>query len=185
MLVSATGTARKMRALIVYESMFGNTEEIARAVAKGMSELSPDLVEIASAPAQPPDWIELLVVGGPTHGHGMSRRGTRRTAADQAGPALVSQGAGLREWLSGLVPAGRDFAVATFDTRFDKARWVTGSAAAGAARLLRRRGYRLVAAPASFFVVSTAGPLVPGEVERAQGWGAILADQVLGHPVGR
>jgi len=164
-----------MRALIVYESMFGNTEECARAVAKGVGEyLSTDLVDIAAAPAEVPDDVDLLIVGGPTHAHGLSRPGTRQSAADTAGRAPVPGGDGLREWLEHLAPPRHDVAVATFDTRFDKPRWLTGSAAGKAARILRTLGYRLVAEPARFFVTSMSGPVAEGEQQRAQRWGARL-----------
>src|SRR4051794_17029848 len=63
-----------MRALVVYESMYGNTKEIATAVADGVSRRMPvQLVEVGAAPTAIADDIALLVVGAPTHGHGMSK----------------------------------------------------------------------------------------------------------------
>jgi hypothetical protein len=168
-------TVSTMRALIVYESMFGNTEEIAQAVAKGMqSYLATDVLEIAQAPVRLVDDVELLVVGGPTHGHGLSRPATREAAGKQTGNSPVSRGRGLREWLQSLPSPSHETAVAAFDTRFDKPRWLTGSAARGAARILRRRGYRLITEPASFYVTSTSGPLAENERGRAQEWGAAV-----------
>lgn len=121
-----------MRALVVYESMYGNTEEIAQAVRNGLlGSVAAELVEVSDAPGALPDDVDLLVVGGPTHGFGMSRPGTRDTARKQAGESLVSRGRGIREWLTELPPARRDVLSATFDTRFDKPRWLTGSAARG------------------------------------------------------
>jgi hypothetical protein len=131
------------------------------------------------APAEVPDDVDLLIVGGPTHAHGLSRPGTRQTAADTAGRSPVSGGDGLREWLEHLAPARRDVAVAAFDTRFDKPRWLTGSAAGKAVRILRGLGYRLVAEPAGFFVTSTSGPVAEGEYERAHRWGAGLGTAVV------
>lgn len=164
-----------MRALIVYESMFGNTEEIARAVAKGLLPYLPaSLVEVGDAPRELPDDVELLVVGGPTHGFGLSRPGTRDTAARQAGSSLVSRGQGLREWLRLLPSPRHEVSAAAFDTRFDKPRWLTGSAARGAAQALQRLGYRLVSKPVSFYVTSTSGPLAEGQQERARDWGAAI-----------
>jgi hypothetical protein len=161
-----------VRALVVYESMFGNTEEIAQAVMEGLlGTVAAELVEVSDAPGAPPDDVDLLVVGGPTHGFGMSRPGTRDTARKEAGESLVSRGPGIREWLTGLPPAQRDVLSAAFDTRFDKPRWLTGSAARGAARLLRQRGYRPVIEPTSFFVTATGGPLADGERVRARQWG--------------
>ena len=63
-----------MRALVVYESMYGNTKEIAAAVADGLSTRMPvQLTEVGAAPTLLADDIGLLVVGGPTHAHGMSK----------------------------------------------------------------------------------------------------------------
>ncbi len=77
----------------------------------------------------------------------------------------------LRAFLAGLpVDASKDVPAAAFDTRFPKARALTGSAAAGIARRLRRKGARLVAPPESFFVTDMEGPLVEGELERAAAW---------------
>ncbi len=164
-----------MRALVVYESMFGNTEEIARAVMKGLlASVAAELVEVSDAPSPLPDDVDLLVVGGPTHGFGMSRPGTRDTSRGQAGESLVSRGPGIRDWLTRLAPVRRDVASATFDTRFDKPRWLTGSAARGAARLLERRGYRSIVEPTSFFVTAAAGPLADGERVRAAQWGGTV-----------
>ena len=91
-----------MRALVVYESMFGNTRLVAEAVADGLSSvLDVDVVEVAAAPTSFDD-VELLVVGGPTHAFGMTRQRTRddaRRQAEQSGHEVVSMGIGMREWL--------------------------------------------------------------------------------------
>lgn len=80
--------------------------------------------------------------------------------------------------MAGRAPSGRTGVVAaTFDTRIDKPRWLTGSAARKAADLLRHNGYRVVATD-SFVVSGTQGPLCDGEIERAQAWGAELAEQL-------
>ena len=72
-----------MRALVVYESMFGNTRLVAEAVAEGLSSgLDVDVVEVAAAPTSFDD-VELVVVGGPTHALGMTRQRTRDDARRQ------------------------------------------------------------------------------------------------------
>jgi hypothetical protein len=88
-------------------------------------------VEVGAAPAVIGDDVELLVVGGPTHAFGLSRPGTRRSAAQQAEDELVSTGIGLREWLGTLPKGSPDVAVAAFDTRISKPR-LPGAAAAAA-----------------------------------------------------
>jgi hypothetical protein len=97
--------------------------------------------------------VDLLVVGGPTHAHGMSRSSTRRTAVDDkkntfAEPTIAP---GLREWMDGL-PSGAERLAAAFGTRIDKPAFLTGSAAKGIARRLKHHGYRLVVGPESFLV---------------------------------
>jgi hypothetical protein len=66
---------------------------------------------------------------------------------------------------------------AAFDTRIDKPRF-PGSAAAGAAKRLRRLGFHQAMAPESFFVVGSTGPLLPGEYERAHRWGELVGSTV-------
>jgi hypothetical protein len=160
-----------MRALVVVESSFGNSRAVADALADGLLEGLGD-AEVRSVGTASTDLagVELLVVGGPTHAFGMSRDQTRADAVRQGAPAETS-GPGIREWLADLEPPAR-LPVATFDTRVARVRHVPGSAARGAARMLRRRGCVLVARPESFFVVDTMGPLVDGELARAREWGA-------------
>ncbi|GGO78394.1 flavodoxin family protein [Nonomuraea cavernae] len=163
-----------MYALIVYESMYGNTGQVAQAVAEGLARaMRTEVVEVAAAPVSPPEEVALLVVGGPTHAFSMSRESTRRSAAEQAREPLVSQGPGIREWLAALRVA-RGTPVAAFDTRVAKPH-LPGSAARAAAKRLRRLGLRLVAPAQSFFVTDSRGPLADGELDRARRWGETLA----------
>jgi flavodoxin len=157
-----------MQVVVVYDTQFGNTERVARAIAAGAAGVgSVDLLpaaESAGRPHVPPD---LLLIGGPTQRHGMS-------------PAL-------RAYLDALPRDGlRNTRVATFDTRYRMAPLLSGSAAKDAAGRLRRSGFRLVAAPESFFIERDRPPdgekrrhgseqLEPGELERATAWGRRLA----------
>lgn len=162
-----------MRAVVVYESMFGNTRTVALAVAEGLaSRMQVETVEVGEAPDIVDDAVDLLVVGGPTHAFSLSRPATRRSAAEQAPEGLVSKGIGLREWLDSLETAPGVHAAA-FGTRIKKA--LPGSAAKAASRRLRRDGCRLLSGPEDYFVEDTLGPLIPGEVERARAWGERLA----------
>jgi hypothetical protein len=162
------------RALVVFESMFGNTQAIAQAVADGLrSTMDVDVVEVGTAPAIPPHEVELLVVGGPTHAFGLTRPSTRQDAARQAGHAVVSGGIGLREWLEALEPPEGLLTVA-FDTKVHRPH-LPGSAAHGADRRLRRLGVRTIMRPESFWVTGTPGPLLDGEITRAQAWGERVA----------
>ena len=165
---------RTMTALVVYESMFGNTETIARSVAEALAGVAE--VTLAEARDMPTaTGVDLLVVGGPTHAFGLSRPNTRQDAVRQgsARPADV----GIREFLD-RSPALSGIAAATFDTKIDKT-FVPGSAAAKAHRRLRRLGCRMLAGPETFRVTSTTGPLVEGEAERAGRWAARLGATAL------
>lgn len=165
--------AAVMSALVVYESMFGNTETVARAIADGLaSRMEVDLVEVGAAPVAIRDDVTLLVAGGPTHAFGLSRANTRKSAADQSHGPLVSRGIGLREWLDALAP-GRA-AVATFDTRVRHPR-VPGSAARAAERRLGKLGFQAVVPAETFWVGGTPGPLLDGEADRARRWGERVA----------
>ena len=163
-----------MKALVVYESMFGNTRRVAEEIARGIGDAAEVvLCDVDEAPAAPDPDLDLLVVGGPTHAFSMSRRSTREDARDR-GPHVEGGETGIREWLGGL-PRGRHTGtVAAFDTRVEKVRRLPGSAAKAAARVLRRSGYAEAAAPESFYVLDIDGPLAPGELARAHGFGARL-----------
>lgn len=162
------------RALVVFESMFGNTELIAHAVADGLAEQMPVDVRRAAADVTVPDDVDLLVVGGPTHAFSMSRAGTRRSAVDQGAPATAAAGPGLREWIEALHPSSKRLAVAAFDTRIKK-RGVPGSAAKSAEKRLRRQGLRVVVPATSFWVTDSRGPLKADEQARAMHWGQQVA----------
>ncbi len=163
-----------MRALVVYESMFGNTRTIAEAVAVGLSLRGVD-VEVTEVGDQiDPSHLEvdLLVVGAPTHTFTLSRAETRASAADHTDQPLLSNGRGVREWLDEL-PTDLPLNVAAFDTHADKR--LPGGASKSIRRRLRRLGYPLVLPAESFLVTDMTGPLVDGEMQRARGWGAHLA----------
>jgi hypothetical protein len=168
-----------MRALVVYESMYGNTREIARNIADGLrADYEVTLVPVAEATAELVTWADLLVVGAPTHMHGLSSVVTRRMAAraaarDGGGLRLEPNagGPGLPEWLKDL--GRREGLAAAFDTRINGLAVITGRASRPIARLLKRHGYRLVAAPKSF-LVSWETTLLDGEAARARRWGMTL-----------
>lgn len=173
-----------MRALVVYESMFGNTRAIAEAIASGIDgDATVSVIGVNDLDARRLGGVDLLVVGAPTHAHGMSRPSTRRSAADIANKPgskikleLYALGKGAREWVDAIGPVTAR--AATFDTRVKGPAWVTGSAARGIAKRLRHLGARLVAEPNSFFVKNNT--LRPGEKERAAEWGRQLALELQG-----
>ena len=145
-----------MNTLVLFDSKFGNTEQIARAIGAALETTgSVDVRSIGDVDSFAPG-IDLLVVGGPTQAHGVN--------------------AALKAFLDGLPPdTVQGVAAATFDTRF---RWpvlLSGSAARGIAERLERKGARLLAKPASFFVEHGEGPLADGELARAESWARQVA----------
>jgi hypothetical protein len=164
-----------MRALVVFESMFGNTRALAEAIGTGLAEYTPvEVVNVCEACPVPE--VDLLIVGGPTHGRGLSNRSSRQQGTEPA----ACRRTGLREWLQACPHAGGSGIAAAFDTRLDHPRWLTGSASRAITRRLARHGYRLIATPASFVVAGCSGPLRDGELERARRWGTGLAVAAAG-----
>lgn len=157
-----------MHALVVYDSVYGNTERIARAIAEGLGDGS-QAIQVGAAGPDSLDGLDILVVGSPT-------QGGRPTPA-------------LKAWLDAM-PSGRltSTAVAAFDTRFSSAGHgfglrlvikVMGAAAPRIMSLLRAKGGNVAAAPEGFIVQDKEGPLREGEVERARSWGRALVEQAV------
>jgi hypothetical protein len=173
-----------VNALVVYESMYGNTREVAEAIAGGLGARA---VPVHRADPSEVRDVSLLVVGGPTHMHGMASSMSRHgavQAAEEDGHELDESAHSeptLRAWLAEADGGGRS--AAAFDTRIDRSPTLTGSAARGIAKRLRRHGYRLVADSNSFFVEDSEGPLAPGELDRARKWGEALARLAAGAEV--
>ncbi|GLW57433.1 flavodoxin domain-containing protein [Kitasatospora phosalacinea] len=160
-----------MRAVIVYESSYGNTGQVAAAIADGVRQADPD-AEVRCLPvagAGTVGDVDLLVVGGPTHMRGMSTRLSRALAAKAGAPG---HGSGLRSWLRTLPDGGPGARAAAFDTRAGVKH--AGAAADGIAARLTEHHWDLAAEPAGFLVEDTGGPLRTGETDRARAWGAAL-----------
>ncbi len=172
-----------MRVLVVYESMFGSTRQIAEAIGAGLTaDTDGVVVGVAAAPTSLDDF-DLVVVGGPTHAWGMSWPSTRRSTtmrAEKQRSGLVLEpgantGPGVREWLQSA--GGAHARAAAFDTRINSPVLFTGRASKGIARQLARHGLSMVVPPESF-LVDKESHLLPGELERARTWGATLTTMV-------
>ncbi len=148
-----------MNSLVVYDSQFGNTEKIAQRVAETLAAYgSARAVRVSAVEPNAFDEIELLVVGCPTQ-------------AWNSTPAMKNFIAHLDN-----AKLNRLF-FAEFDTRLDKPRWLTGSAASKLEKQLQRLHVTQLTAPASFLVTATEGPLAVGELERAADWAKELYDE--------
>lgn len=180
-----------MRALVVYESMYGNTHAVATGIAAGLHATHEvTLMPVTRATRELIAEAGLIVAGGPTHLHGMSTVASRRMAAETArkqdrGLTLDpdADGPGLRAWLERLGAEG--VFAAAFDTRLSGILPLTGRASRGIARLLVRRGCRLLVVPESF-VVSRQNTLSDGEAARACSWGTLAGETAReAHVTGR
>lgn len=181
-----------MRAMVVYESMYGNTGKVAQALAAGLARyMSVDLVEVASAPAILPIDLDLLLVGGPTHRFGLSRAKSRADAVAWARndgkdgpPAGVASATrlGLRDWLKCHPSRQRRVPSVAFGTQLDRPRWLArfGTAADAIEHCLLRVGMPLAAPKQLFYVKGLTGPLLDGEEERGTAWAAGLAAEITG-----
>lgn len=166
-----------MRTLIVVESHWGNTGDIAHAIAEGLTGSGRvDVVNVDDAPMELAG-VDLLLVGGPTHAFTMSRPASRHDARMRGAASTPSRG--IREWLALVEDAARDVQVALFDTRVASLKALPGSAAAAAARVVRSAGIPLTQRPTSFYVEGMTGPLVAGELDRARAWGRAFVVEPL------
>jgi hypothetical protein len=169
------------RALVIYESVFGDARAIAHAIADGLSASTPvNVLAAAEAPAQLGPDVGLLVVGGPNHAFGMPRPSTRQGAVKQHGADIHDTGTGLHEWLETVRVPGSGMPAAAFDTRAGGHPMLTrmDHAARTEEKLLGKLGATVIAPAEHFVVADTKGPLLDGEEDRARRWGQTLAELV-------
>ena len=139
-----------MRALVVYESMYGNTRAVAGDIADGLrADYEVTVLPVAEVTAELVAGADLLVAGAPTHMHGLSRRVVPGGWLRRQPPRTRSElrldpdagGPSLRDWLKDL---GHGVGLAAaFDTRINGVPAFTGRASRAIAKLLKRHGYRL------------------------------------------
>ena len=168
-----------MRAVVVYESMYGNTHLVADAIGAGLGG-GPDVVvsSVDDVDVSLVEQADLLVVGGPTHAHGMSHDATRKAAAAEDDDLSLdpdAEGPGLREWF-GTLPE-LHVQMAAFDTRLDAPPILTGRASKGITRKLHALGCPILAEPESFLVTKESH-LEDDEEARARDWGRSLATEL-------
>jgi len=142
-----------MKALIVYDSVYGNTEKIARAIAGALTP-SGEVKVLRPGEVNPSELVslDLLIVGSPT-------QGGKTTKA-------------MQDFLNKLPESAvKGVNVAAFDTRLStKLVGIFGYAAGKVAGSLKTKGGTLILPPEPFFVKSKEGPLKDGELERAAVW---------------
>ena len=174
------------RALVIYESMYGNNQQVAEAIAEAIqtSGIEAEIIEVDSAPTTIPEDVSLLVVGCPNHAAGMPRQSDREASAKRTDKPLVSQGIGLREWFDRLERGRQGIPAAAWDTRMSKPRFLRwfDRAASAVEKRLRKHGFEVRESAEHFYVTEATGPLADGELERARGWGERLAKLVSREP---
>ena len=158
-----------MDAVIVYESLWGNTAAVARAIVDGLGCDARALTTDEATPEVVAD-ADLLVIGAPVIAFGLAGDKTRDGIKDAERPPDTAHPS-LKGWLESL-PEGHG-AAAAFETRL----WWSPRGATGTIeRGLKGSGYRIAAKPERFVVEGKYGPLREGELDRARAWGRTLAD---------
>ncbi|MBN2135846.1 MAG: flavodoxin family protein [Acidobacteria bacterium] len=154
-----------MKVLIVYDSLFGNTEKVANAIKEGIGKKDTKVIKVKDAGLEMLEGIDLLIVGSPVHGG--------KPSAD------------MKKFLSSI-PSGslKGCKAAAFDTGIPKegqGRFVKfilgvfGYAAKGIASTLKQKGAQILDAE-TFFVLDKEGPLKEGELDRAKTWAKELIE---------
>jgi len=150
-----------MNALIIYDSVFGNTRTIAEVLASLALEYFPSKhLPVNEVGPDELQTVKLLLMGSPTQNY-------QPTPRIQAFLENIPQG-----MVQGVIAAA-------FDTRYRVSHWSSGTAAWAIAQGLQNAGAVLALPPESFFVSRAAGPLEEGEMERATQWARVLCAKAL------
>jgi hypothetical protein len=163
-----------MSTLIVYESMYGNTRQLAESIAGAIR--GARVLPVWSADQAAVSAAAHVIIGAPTHVFGMSRLTTRREARETARRKALTFEAktdelGVREWLAQMDLTGK--LVAAFDTRAAKLMPGAGRQIQRAA--VRAGGRALVRAEC--FLLTRRNTLRPGELDHAAAWGRMLTSE--------
>lgn len=162
-----------MKAIVVYESHWGNTAAIARAIAEGIGPGARAL-STAEATGEALAGVDLIVAGAPLLGFSLPTESMVKSLPNNQAPVPPDiSHPPMRAWLEAL-PHGSGRG-AGFETRIW---WSPGSAAKSIGKALEEKGYAAAAKPEKFIVKDRYGPLKDGEVERARQWGADLAKAI-------
>lgn len=164
-----------MQALIVAESWFGNATAVGEHIAAGLGALniSASVLSITDAPDQVTAEYDLLIIGAPTHGGGLSNEESRQDVVESGGPEGET---GVREWIE-RVDIADGVKVAAYTTLLDDSNPDETAANAVAKRLSERFPGKVIEVK-TFLVEESKGPLNDGEDEAAKAWGQDLADSL-------
>lgn len=149
-----------MKTLIIYDSMYGNTKQIAEAIAGAFAAADTKLLNVSDAKQEDLKGLDLLIVGAPTYGG--RPKPTTQAFLDQI-PTGALAGVNVAAFDTRFAPKDQSFALRMLMK-------VINFAAPRIAQALESKGGKLVAPPEGFIVTGKEGPLKDGEVERAQAW---------------
>lgn len=142
--------------IVLYDSGFGNTKQIAEAIAEGIGE-SALLLHVSDFSIEHLANLNAIIAGSPINGF-------MPTEKMQAALKMIPAGA-----LKGIKAA-------SFDTRMQL--WIHGDAAKKISKRLAAAGAEIMSEPALFFVLKKEGPLAEGEIERAREWGRKIVESL-------
>lgn len=149
-----------MKGAVIYQSRYGNCEQIARSLHKGLQESGADvtLTEVGSA-GEPGADLDFLAIGSPTRA-GRATGPVRRLIGKigrgtGSGPRYIAFGTGLAKGID-KGPIAADY--------IQKA--------------LAEKGCQSLGQPFRAAVEGLKGPLVEGEVERAYEYGKTIGSRL-------
>lgn len=166
-----------MNAIVVYESLWGNTAQVAKAIAEGLGEGARAL-STADADTQAVSAADLIVAGAPLLAFNLPTDEVRASIlqSPQPGqPPADGSHPSMRQWLEGIEVTGGRFA--SFETRIW---WSPGSSAKAIEKRLTDKGLTAIDTAQKFLVTGRYGPLKEGEISRAREWGRKLASATAG-----
>jgi flavodoxin len=156
-----------VKILVIYDSLYGNTEMIARVIGNALKQHGDvEVAKVSAVAFTQLAGVGLLVIGSPTQ---------------QFRPTVA-----MRSFLASIPRDGlKGIKVAAFDTRLTQSQIdkspplpffvrIYGFAARRIAKQLKKKGGELMQPEEGFLVEGMKGPLVQGEVERAEAWAAQL-----------
>lgn len=156
-----------MKALIIYETYFGNTKNVAEAIQAGLHDRGVE-TQISTASDAPKTFeTDILIIGAPTH----NRRLPNPTSRAKADPNNTTTG--VAEWLAEITLQPVPY-LAAFDTVTGTS-WLTGSAAKRIAKMLHKQHPKTTVQTRSFVVTGNEGPLAEKELDAARTWGRLIA----------
>jgi len=166
------GTAKRLRALVVFASLVGDTDAIARAVADGLDDdFDSTVVEARDLDPEEATRFDLIVTGEPSHMFGVG--------IDHLEGVLDvdEKHVAMKAWLANLPVARTRQFCACFDTATRSETYGGEPASVDSLRTLHELGY-VALSRQTFHVASIGGPLVAGEPERARAWARSLAARI-------